>query len=106
MEQGAWGAGVYALTEDATPLRNADPRMPLPRSRKPCVAVGHSCPFFWPESIARPLNASPATGRQGVSGTGIGRFSMAAAITSGNRSGVQAKAGAPNAASAAACSRS
>lgn len=40
------------------------------------------------------------------SGTGIGRFSIAAAITSGNRSGVQAKAGAPSAASAAACSLS
>ncbi len=44
--------------------------------------------------------------RYAVSGIGSGRFSSAAAITSGNRSGVQAKAGAPSAPSAAACSRS
>lgn len=49
---------------------------------------------------------SPRTSRHAVAGTGRGRFSIAAAITSGNRSGVQANAGAPRAASAAACSRS
>lgn len=43
---------------------------------------------------------------QSAAGTGSGRFSIAAAMTSGNRSGVHAKAGAPRAASAAACSRS
>lgn len=37
------------------------------------------------------------------SGTGIGRFPIAAAMISGKASGVQAKAGAPSAASAAAC---
>ncbi|CAL9294517.1 hypothetical protein SUDANB66_02351 [Streptomyces sp. SudanB66_2053] len=41
-----------------------------------------------------------------ASGIGSGRFSIAAAITSGKRSGVQANAGAPSAARAAACSLS
>lgn len=53
------------------------------------------------------LRSSQVSGtRQTVSGIGNGRFSIAAAITSGKRSGVQAKAGAPSAASADACSRS
>lgn len=48
----------------------------------------------------------PARRHPPASGTGSGRFSTAAAITSGKRSGVQANAGTPSAASAAACSRS
>lgn len=60
--------------------------------------------------VARARAPGSAGGRRpgghAASGTGIGRFSSAAAITSGKRSGVQAKAGAPRAASAAACSRS
>lgn len=39
-----------------------------------------------------------------LSGMGRGRFSIAAAMMSGKRSGVQANAGAPSAPSAAACS--
>lgn len=50
--------------------------------------------------------SGPARVRAQAVGIGSGRFSRAAAMISGNRSGVQAKAGTPSAASAAAWSRS
>ncbi|MGW4105988.1 DUF4191 domain-containing protein [Streptomyces sp. NPDC004976] len=67
----------------------------LPRPRKPSVTDRPSCP---------PCLRSPRC--HPWSGIGSGRFPIAAAITSGNRSGVQANAGVPSAASAAACSLS
>lgn len=83
--------------EDAvrSPSSGADPRTRLPRPRKPSVTDRPSCP---------PCLRSPRC--HPWSGIGSGRFPIAAAITSGNRSGVQANAGVPSAASAAACSLS
>ncbi|CAM5424467.1 hypothetical protein SPILM97S_02630 [Streptomyces pilosus] len=77
--------------------------------RKPPVTDARSCPYSPAHCRPGPVRSAPVTGAacgHPVSGTGSGRFSIAAAITSGNRSGVQANAGTPNAASAAACSLS
>ncbi len=73
-------------------------RNPVPGRRRPGAPEDDS---------ARPGHRTDSGhGELTVSGIGRGRFSMAAAITSGKRSGVQAKAGVPRAARAAACSRS
>lgn len=84
-------------SEDAvrSPSSGADPRTRLPRPRKPSVTDRPSCPSCLRSPWCHPW-----------SGIGSGRFPIAAAITSGNRSGVQANAGVPSAASAAACSLS
>ena len=87
-----------------------DPRTGLPRSRKSpcyrCVLMSVLPPMVDNRRSAGRQIAAESARAHAVSGIGSGRFSMAAAITSGNRSGVQANAGAPSAASAAACSRS
>lgn len=97
-------------TDDFRPAVPSGPHSPadsqVPRGRTPREAGGPGAG----RTVNVPGSAVrmwwPGTSRHTVAGTGRGRFSIAAAITSGNRSGVQANAGAPRAASAAACSRS